>query len=194
MDSEWDEYADGWDSDEFAVLYAKEAFGSLSNIVNLEDANLLDFGCGTGLLTEKFSPVANHIVALDTSSKMLAVLSGKKLPNVTTINEPLSAKLIAENQSLNQGFDVIIASSVFGFLSDYEATLSLLKPVLKPLGTIVQWDWLSQGEKSDFGLSEDRVISAYEKSGLTLVALTQPFSLSGRNGIMPVLMGVARNA
>ena len=94
MDNEWDDYADDWDSDESAVLYSNEAFNSLSKIVNVKGANLLDFGCGTGLLTEKLSPVANHIVALDTSSKMLAVLTGKKLPNVTTINEPLSAKLI----------------------------------------------------------------------------------------------------
>ncbi len=160
----------------------------------MENSNLLDFGCGTGLLTEKLSPIANHIVALDTSSKMLTVLTGKNLPNVTTIMGPLSAKLIAESQSLNKGFDVIVASSVCGFLSAYEATLSLLKSMLNPSGTFVQWDWLSQDEKSDFGLSEERVISAYEKSGLTLVALTQPFSLSGRNVAMPVLMGVARNA
>ena len=193
MVSEWDEFADGWDSDETAALYSKEAFDSLSNIVNVANSNLLDFGCGTGLLTEKLSPAANHIVAMDTSSKMLAVLTGKNLPNVTTITEPLSAKLIAENQSLNRGFDVIVASSVCGFLSDYEATLCLLKSVLNPSGTFVQWDWLSQDEKSDFGLSEESVISAYEKSGLTLVTLTQPFSLSGRSGVMPVLMGVARN-
>ena len=194
MDNEWDDYADDWDSDESAVLYSNEAFNSLSKIVNVKGANLLDFGCGTGLLTEKLSPVANHIVALDTSSKMLAVLTGKKLPNVTTINEPLSAKLIAGDQSLNNGFDVIVASSVCGFLPDYEATLSLLKSMLNPSGTFVQWDWLSQGGKSDFGLSEEKVISAYEKSGLSLVALTQAFSLSGRNGSMPVLMGVASNA
>jgi len=77
MDSEWDDYADDWDSDESAALYSKEAFNSLSNIVDMEDANLLDFGCGTGLLTEKLSPQAGHIVALDTSSRMLAVLTGK---------------------------------------------------------------------------------------------------------------------
>ena len=113
---------------------------------------------------------------------------------MTTISEPLSAQLIAENQSFNKGFDVIVASSVCGFLPDYEATLSLLKSMLNPSGTFVQWDWLFEGEESDFGISEERVISAYEKSGLTLVDLTQPFSISGKSGTMPVLMGVARNA
>ena len=101
--------------------------------------------------------------------------------------------MIADDQLLNNGFDVIVASSVCGFLPDYEATLTLLKSVLNPSGVFVQWDWLSQGEISDFGLSEEEVISAYEKSGLSLVAMTQAFSLSGRNGSIPVLMGVARN-
>ena len=50
MNSEWDDYADGWDSDESAALYSIEAFNSLSNIVNVEGAKLLHFGCGTGLL------------------------------------------------------------------------------------------------------------------------------------------------
>ena len=50
MDNEWDDYADGWDSDETAALYSNEAFKSLSNIVDVKGANLLDFGCGTGLL------------------------------------------------------------------------------------------------------------------------------------------------
>ena len=116
------------------------------------------------------------------------------VPVCSPINEPLSAKLIAEDQSLNNGFDIIVASSVCGFLPDYAAMLSLLKSMLNPSGTFVQWDWLSQGEKSDFGLSEEEVISAYEKSGLSLVALTQAFSLSGKNGSIPVLMAMAKNA
>ncbi len=193
MDNEWDEYAQDWDGDETAVRYAKEAFNALSKLVNVAGAKLLDFGCGTGLLTERLSPLANHIVALDTSSKMLAVLSGKNFPNVTTINEPLSVELIAAHSSFRKGFDVVVASSVCGFLPDYEATLSLVKSLLDPAGTFVQWDWLSQGEESDFGLSEARVISAYKQSGMSLVALTQPFSISAGGNVMPVLMGVARN-
>ena len=122
MVNEWDEYANRWDRDESAALYSKEAFNLLCKFVNVENAKLLDFGCGTGLLTEKLSPLASHIVTLDTSSKMLDVLIEKNLPNVTTMNKALSARVIAENQSLNKGFDVIVASSVCGFLPEYETT------------------------------------------------------------------------
>ena len=50
MDNEWDDCADGWDSDESAAIYSIEAFNSLSSVVDVEGANLLDLGCGTGLL------------------------------------------------------------------------------------------------------------------------------------------------
>ena len=75
-----------------------------------------------------------------------------------------------------------------------EAFNSLSKTALNPSGVFVQWDWQSEGEKSDFGLSEEEVISAYEKSGLSQVAMTQAFSLSGRNGSIPVLIAMAKNA
>ena len=81
----------------------------------------VDFGCGTGLLTERMSPHASSIVALDSSNKMIAILNNKNLPNVTTVAEELSAELINKNASLNNRFDLIVASSVFAFLPDYES-------------------------------------------------------------------------
>jgi len=190
----WDEYAENWDKDESAIAYSVEAFKSLTSIVSLENLAILDFGCGTGLLTEKLSSFADHVVALDPSSKMITVLKGKDLSNVTVITEPLSAGVAKEHHSLRDGFDLIVASSVCGFLPEYETTLGLLKSLLVPSGIFVQWDWWSQDKQSDFGLSEERVSSAFKKAGLTTVSLAQPFTMSGSKGAMPVLMGVATNA
>jgi predicted TPR repeat methyltransferase len=192
--SSWDEYAENWDKDESAIAYAVEAYKSLTSVVNLENMAILDFGCGTGLLTEKLSSAADHIVALDSSAKMITVLKGKNLPNVTVIAELLSATVVKEHHSLRDGFNLIVASSVCGFLPEYETTLGLLTSLLVPSGILVQWDWWSQDKQSDFGLSEERVSSAYKKAGLTTVSLTQPFTMSSGKGANPVLMGVAKNA
>jgi trans-aconitate methyltransferase len=124
MMSSWDEYADARDEDESAIAYSVEAFKSLARIVSPETKAILDFGCGTGLLTEKLSFVGKRVVALDSS---------------------------------------------------------------------VQWDWWSQDNESDFGLSEERVELAFKNAGLTTLPLSQPFLMSSSKGIMPVLMGVARN-
>ena len=194
MSDSWDEYAVDWDDDKDAITYSEKAYQSLVNVIQPKGLNILDFGCGTGLLTERLSPHANHITALDSSTKMISVLNDKKLPNVTTIAKPLSGNVITENEPLQVKFDLITASSVCGFLPEYEATLSLLKTLLVPGGNFVQWDWLSPENDSDFGLSIERVDAALKNAGFSNVSITQPFSLAGSGGSMPVLMGIGINA
>ena len=194
MNDSWDEYAEEWDSNKDAISYANKAFDSLIDQVNLSDLDVLDFGCGTGLLTEKISPHASKVVALDSSSKMISVLTNKTLPNVTTFSEQLSEDLINKNTSLHNRFDLIVASSVFGFLPDYESTLTLLKSLLVPDGVLIQWDWLSPSEDADFGLSEEKIESTYRETGFKLISMTKPFSLTSSKGTMSVLMAAAKNA
>jgi len=193
MSDSWDDYAGDWDRDKDVILYSEEAFKSLSNIIQLNGLNILDFGCGTGLLTEKMAPHANRVVALDTSLKMLKVLVDKNLPNVTVIPRPLSEELVAENELLQSKFDLIVASSVCSFLTDYESVLSLIKSLLVPGGTFVQWDWLTLEKGLDFGLTEEIIDAAFKKAGFSSSFITQSFSLSSSRGSMPVLMGVAKN-
>lgn len=196
MSENWDDLAGGWNSNQDVIFYANKAFESLINVVDLDGLNILDFGCGTGLLTEKMSPMANHIIALDPSEKMISVLISKKLPNVTTLAKHLTESLIEESQLLSARFDLIVASSVCAFLPSYEQTLSLLKTLLLPGGKFVQWDWLAKETNVEYGLSEKRVRRAYENIGLLLLSIDQPFALIDSKGktTMPVLMGVAKNA
>jgi predicted TPR repeat methyltransferase len=194
MSEGWDDYAEGWDSNEDVIAYSEKAFKSLLDTVNLNGLRILDFGCGTGLLTEKISPLAKELVALDPSEKMISILSDKKLPNVTTVSEQLSESLITESKLFAEKFDLIVASSVCGFLPEYEKTLALLKRLLVPGGTFVQWDWQATEGNHDFGLSREKIVSTYTKVGLKLEALEQVFSLDGTEANMPVLMGIARNA
>jgi len=195
MSESWDDYAEEWNDNEDAILYSRKAFKTLVDQINLEGLNVLDFGCGTGLLTEQISPLANKILALDLSKKMVSILNNKNLHNVTTFSEPLSEDFINKNTSLQNKFNLIVASSVFGFIPEYESILILLKLLLAPDGILVQWDWLSPSKESDFGLSEKKVKSAYKETGFELISVNKPFSLTGSKGsTMTVLMAVAKNA
>ncbi len=91
--NEWDEVAEDWDGDEAARAYAGAAFASLSEAldsrgVSLAGATAIDFGCGTGLLTEQLVSAGAGVHAIDTSPAMLAVLEQKVAThgwlNVTT--------------------------------------------------------------------------------------------------------------
>mgnify|MGYP000282293096 CR=1 FL=1 len=194
MSESWDEYASDWDANKDAQAYAENAFVTLRDIVNFKGLNILDFGCGTGLLTEKLSPIANHVVALDSSQKMIDVLNDKNLINVSTLSDFLSKESIAANQILHDKFDLIVASSVCSFLPNYEDTLMLLKSLLTKNGIFVQWDWLAQEEVAGPGLTNDRVRTALDSTGFNTINITQPFTLESSKGSMAVLMASAKNA
>ena len=194
MSDSWDDYAEEWDTDADAISYSEKAFESLIKEINIEGKTILDFGCGTGLLTEKLSPLASSIVAIDTSPKMIATLQSKKLPNVTSLSEPLTSELIKNNSAFINKFNIVVASSVFSFLPNYDSILKLLKSLLVTDGLLIHWDWLSPDSNPEFGLSETTIKQSLSNVGFKQVALKKPFSLTTEKGNMPVIMGIAKNA
>ena len=193
MSNEWDEYAENWDVDPSVEQYAKNAFSELLDSININGLTVLDFGCGTGALTQLMSPSVESIVAIDPSSEMIKLLDKKALNNVTSICDYLSSELVQNFPELENKFDLIVASSVCGFLPDYEMTLSLLKPLLKKDGLFVQWDWLSEDDSSGMGLSEKRVKQAFLASGFVSIKVNSPFIMNSSKGNMPVLMAIGKN-
>lgn len=193
MSNEWDEYAENWDVDPSVEKYAKNAFSELLDSININGLTVLDFGCGTGALTQLMSPSVESIVAIDPSSEMIKLLDKKALNNVTSISDYLSSELVQNFPELENKFDLIVASSVCGFLPDYEMTLSLLKSLLKKDGLFVQWDWLSEDDSSGMGLSEKRVKQAFLASGFVSIKVNSPFIMNSSKGNMPVLMAIGKN-
>jgi len=194
LDNEWDEYAQSWDVDPSVAEYAKNAFNELTKNVNIDDLTVLDFGCGTGSLTQLLSPRVNNIVAIDPSSEMINFLQKKGLTNVLPIADYLSDELRQAHPELENKFDLIVASSVCSFLPDYEATLSLLTSLLKPDATFVQWDWLSEQGASTMGLSKQRVNQALLENGFIKPTISTPFTMNSSKGNKPVLMAIAKKA
>lgn len=190
--NEWDVYADGWDDNEDVRCYAALAFAGLSDYVSLEGARVLDFGCGTGLLTEKLSPVAASVVAIDPSTKMIETLRQKELPNVDMINGYLGPELIELEPSLQVPFDLIVASSVCAFVPDFPQTLELLKQLLAPGAAFVQWDWMASEDEPDFGFSAQVLKEAYERALMEVVFVGEGFVMESQKKSAPVVMGVAR--
>lgn len=191
MKNEWDDYAQDWDTDSSVQQYAQHAFSQLNQIINIDDLTVLDFGCGTGSLTQLLSPKVHHVVALDGSAEMIKQLDKKALGNVTS----LAAFLTPDNIDAVHGpFDVIVASSVCSFLPDYPHTLALLKTLLKPNGRFVQWDWLAKDENASTGLSLAQVQSAFKHAGFQGVELSTPFEVSSSKGTQQVLMAAATHS
>lgn len=194
MDGSWDDCAEGWEDQPGVKTYSENAFKALSSIHSPFQGceRILDFGCGTGLLTEKLAPLVQEVVAIDASSNMVEILIKKKISNVVPATFILSSDTINTEEVLCRGkFDLIVASSVLLFVDNYEETLCLLRSLLASGGKFVQWDWFASSSDS-FGFTEERVQSAYAKCGLTLVApISKPWQLEGENNeMMTVFMAV----
>ena len=194
MSNEWDELAEGWDVDASVQEYANKAFEELSNVINIDGLSVFDFGCGTGTLTQLLSQRVKDIVALDGSSEMIKLLAKKNLSNVSTISDFLTQELMDSHPHLTNKFDLIVASSVCGFLPDYEMTLGLLKSLLKSDGVFIQLDWLSNDDSSETGLSENRVLSALKANEFIGIQVKKSFEMNSSKGTMTVLMAVGKNA
>ncbi|WP_417869862.1 class I SAM-dependent DNA methyltransferase [Vibrio furnissii] len=192
MAHDWDEYAADWEKDEATTVFAQNVFHQLNKLISLEGKHVLDFGCGTGLLSQLMSPVAKDIVALDASEAMIEELDKKELVNVEPVVDHLTRGLVAQHPAFRKQFDVVVASSVCGFVPNHEEMAEIIYTLLDEGGLFVHWDWLVDDNDPDFGLSERDAHAMLTQAGFATVEVSKVFDVKTPQGVMPVVMGVGR--
>lgn len=116
MAVDWDAVAETWEHNEAVQTFADQVFASLSELTQVSNKTILDFGCGTGILSQQLAPMAKSIVALDSSEAMIEVLEEKNLSNVEPVVDMLTRGLVAQHPAFRGQFDLVVASSVCGFI------------------------------------------------------------------------------
>jgi len=191
VSNEWDQYAQSWDDDPGARAYATAAFGSLvelarTSATTLDGAHVLDFGCGTGLLTEHLVAAGANIDAVDTSRAMLDTLDAKIDQHGWT-----TVRTATELPGESSRFDLVVCSSVCSFLDDYLATVETLVSRLNPGGLFVQWDW-EQTDDDEHGLTRNRIRDALTDAGLADIDVRTAFTVEVGDQNMAPLVGHGR--
>jgi 2-polyprenyl-3-methyl-5-hydroxy-6-metoxy-1,4-benzoquinol methylase len=186
--NEWDSYASSWDTDSGARGYAVAALASLHDVLNDTDiamagARVIDFGCGTGLLTELMVAGGASVHAVDTSTAMLEVVANK-IAEHNWIGVRTSTSLPGEHES----FDLVVCSSVCSFLDDYPATVGELVAHLRGGGLFVQWDWERAGQEPH-GLTRAEIRETLTSAGLVDVTVSDAFSIPVDGQTMSPVMG-----
>lgn len=194
MANEWDDWAESWESNESTGLYAENAFQQLMGSVDLNNKEVLDFGCGTGLLSQKMSPLAKNIVALDSSEAMIEQLDKKELPNVEPVVDSLTRGLVAQHPAFRKQFDVVVASSVCGFLKSFSEAVDIIYAILDNGGTFIHFDWLNEHGEEENGLAENKIKQVLTSVGFETVSVSEPFSIAIEGGSKKVIMGLARKS
>ena len=185
MAGEWDDLAKGYrDSFEKIVYDNTNIFDLNKNATSDSPLIIVDFGCGTGLLTESLRRKLNNdttkIVCLDAASEMIKVLQDKiragEWNNViahtvalASMNEEFETTVL---QPLYGTVDIIVASSVLVFIpeNDIERTMNVLGKLLKPngKGLLVHSDWPKDNNLNQSnGFTEERAKLVHGYANLT---------------------------
>jgi len=97
---------------------------------------VLDFGCGTGLISNEITEDVQAIHAIDISSNMIAIAQQKaKERNIPNIN--YAHATIFDERLKTGSFDVILACHVFHLLENEHIVLQRMNELLKPGGLLI---------------------------------------------------------
>ncbi|MGD1149088.1 MAG: class I SAM-dependent methyltransferase [Thermoanaerobaculaceae bacterium] len=147
----FDQAAATWDEQPRRVKLARAVADEIERRIHLSrDIDVLDFGCGTGLLTLALQPLVRSVTGADSSSGMLDVLRQKAqaqgLAHVGTIlldpKEPLS---------LSARFHVIISSMALHHVADLAPLFMWFHEQLHPGGSVA----LADLDREDGSFHED---------------------------------------
>jgi ubiquinone/menaquinone biosynthesis C-methylase UbiE len=123
-----------WDEVPARVKLANDITAAISNEILLTShMDVLDFGCGTGLLTLKLQPHVHSITGVDSSRGMLDVLKAKidnqNLPNVKT------RYLDTEQGDIIEGtYHLIVSGMTFHHVKEIRPLLDQFFRILAPSG------------------------------------------------------------
>lgn len=127
----FNEIAETWDT-ERRINRAKEISNFIKSRVTInKDMTMLEFGCGTGLITFNFVDDVTKMIGYDSSEKMLEVFN-EKIIKLKTTNVYSTSDLQSQNNQIN----LVISSMVFHHIIDINTSLKEIFDVLKSNGDL----------------------------------------------------------
>ncbi len=135
----FDQAAATWDLAERRVALAHGVVAAISARVPLsQEMAVLDFGCGTGLVTLDLASRVGSIAGADTSSGMLKTLAEKAATQGTPVR--LIALDAAGTGDLDGPYDLIVSSMTLHHVADVPALFHHFIRALRPGGRVALAD------------------------------------------------------
>ncbi len=143
QERDFDKEAATWDDHPARVKLAEDVAGAITRQVALTpDMEVLDFGCGTGLLALRIAPLVRSVTGADSSRGMLEVLEAKAakqgLSNIST-------RHLDAGSRISGAYDLIVSSMTFHHVEHVGVLLGELFQALKVPGCLCVADLDSDG-------------------------------------------------
>jgi ubiquinone/menaquinone biosynthesis C-methylase UbiE len=131
---DFDKDAASWDEQPARVKLAKDIANAISKqIILMPDMDVMDFGCGTGLLTIQLQPLVRSITGADSSQGMLDIFNMKiaklKLNEVGAVLIDLD-----KGDTLAGNYDLVVSSMTLHHINKIEPLFNQFYNITAPAG------------------------------------------------------------
>ncbi|MDD1691228.1 MAG: class I SAM-dependent methyltransferase [Methanoregula sp.] len=173
----FDSAAATWDENPGRVKVAHDIARAIRETVKLTpDMDVLDFGCGTGLITLQLQPLVRTITGIDSSQGMLDILNAKiKKQGLKNVK----ARLIDLEQGgvLDGQYDLAVSSTTFHHIRGVQPVLDQIARVVRPGGWLAVADLDSDDGKFHdsnegvfhFGFDRCTMLKHFETAGFVSI-------------------------
>ena len=131
---DFDQDAALWDEKPARIKMVKDVAAAISRQIALNpDMDVMDFGCGTGLLTSRIQPLVHSVTGVDSSRGMLDVLNrkiaGLKLHNVKTVFADPD-----RGDALTGQYDVVLSNMTLHHIREIKPLFAQFHKVIRQAG------------------------------------------------------------
>lgn len=196
----FDQEAATWDDNPRRVRLAKAVAQTIAQRIPLSGAmDVLDFGCGTGLLTLKLQPLVGTMAGADTSQGMLDVLARKAAEQrlETLAHYRLNPE---DGFALKGSYDLIVSSMTLHHVPDVAALFRQFRAHLRPGGWIALAD-LDREDGSFHGSAQDvfhlgfdrsELLALLAEAGFAELGVTTAYEIRRNSRDYPVFLATGR--
>ena len=198
----FDEASKTWDLKPSSLAIAKACVENINKTIKLKDnAKILDYGCGTGLVAFSLSNVTNEVIGMDNSAGMVEQFNKKALElNFSNIK---AIKHNIENEDLPQNeFDLITISMSLHHIKDTNMFIKKARSALKDSGYLCINDLVSEDgtfhseHKNDgvehFGYDKDELCKIVENNNFEVIEYKIVYTDDRNNSQYPIFQLIAK--
>jgi predicted TPR repeat methyltransferase len=132
ISSVYDQHSDHYDSHMIGTLKYRISdflFDELARHLPSQALDILDLGCGTGLMGTRLRPLARTLTGVDLSPKMLEIARRRQIYDNLACGE-----LIEFLQTRDKKFDLVVAADVFVYFGDLSSVFHEVRTALRGSG------------------------------------------------------------
>lgn len=177
---DFDKEASLWDENPGRVRLAKDIADAISRQITLTpDMDVMDFGCGTGLVTLQLQPLVRCITGVDSSQGMLDILS-RKIAQFHLNNVDALLLDLDKGDTLTGSYDLVLSNMTLHHIKNTKPLFDQFRIITAPAGHLCIADL-----DSDEGLFHEDNTGVFH-SGFDRPALRRTFIEAGFDDVQDV--------